>query len=247
VQLGYAFNDKQSLRFNNGGFALAELSGSSYDAYLLGSQVRWDAKWTPKLASSVGFSYFDLVNSANLTTAAVPDSNTGNWRDSSGKLLSGFNPFVVDAAVTYTLDSFPLYDGAFPIKLAGDVINNPSASDSSNTGFSAGVTFGKAGKKGLWEVSYRYKYLEANAWFEELVDSDSGAFYGAAYHNSPTGTIPGYKTGTNVKGHVFKASYNFTDSLALGVSYMLMDLIERPASPLSTTTGRLQVDASLKF
>jgi hypothetical protein len=254
LQLGYAVTDKQSLRFNGGGFSLNELPGSSYDAYLFGSQVRWDAKWAPKLATSFGVSYFDLMNSANLVTTAlttgavaVPDSNTGNWRDSNTKLLSGFNPFVVDAAVTYTLDSFPFYDAAFPIKLAGDVINNPSASDANNTGWSAGVTFGKAGKKGLWEVSYRYKYLEANAWYEELVDSDSGAFYGAAYHNSPTGTIPGYKTGTNVKGHVIKATYNVTDSLALGVSYMLMDLIDRPVSTLPTTTGRLQVDASLKF
>jgi hypothetical protein len=46
--------------------------------------------------------------------------------------------------------------------------------------WSAGITFGKAGKKGLWEVSYRYKYLEADAWYEELTDSDFGAFYQAA-------------------------------------------------------------------
>jgi len=246
LQLGYAFNDKQSVRFNGGGFVLNELSGSSYDSYMFGSQIRWDAKWTPKLATSLGVSYFDLMNSANLTTSAVPDSNAGNWRDGSGKLVTGFNPWVVDAAITYTLDSFPLYNGAFPIKLAGDVVNNLSASDKQNNAWSAGVTFGKSGKKGLWEVSYRYKYLEANSWYEELVDSDFGAFYGAYYHNSP-GSL-GYATGTNIKGHAFKLVYSVTDSLSLAATYYLTELIDHPVSPYKNSdTGRLQVDASLKF
>ena len=244
LQLGYAINDKHSVRFNGGGFVLNELSGSSYDSYMFGAQARFDSKWTSKLATSFGVSYFDLMNSANLTTTAVPDQNAGNWRNSSGKLLSGFNPWVVDTAITYTLDSFPLYNGAFPIKLAADVVNNPSASDSQNNAWSAGVTFGKSGKKGLWEVSYRYKYLEANSWYEELVDSDFGAFYGASlkpYY------VSGYKTGTNVKGHAFKLAYSVTDSLSLAATYFLTELIDRPVSVSSSATGRLQVDASLKF
>ena len=140
-----------------------------------------------------------------------------------------------------------MYNGAFPIKLAGDFINNTSAKDNQDTGYSAGVTFGKAGKKGLWEVSYRYKYLEANAWYEELVDSDTGAYYGAAYHNSPTGK--GYSTGTNIKGHVFKGTYNLTDSFSLGVTYLLTTLIQQPtaAQSYASGTGRLQLDATWKF
>jgi hypothetical protein len=96
----------------------------------------------------------------------------------------------------------------------------------------------------LWEVSYRYKYLEANSWYEELVDSDFGAFYGASlkpYY------VSGYKTGTNVKGHAFKLAYSVTDSLSLAATYFLTELIDRPVSVSSSATGRLQVDASLKF
>ena len=243
LQLGYAINDKHSVRFNGGGFAIYENSSSSYDTYLFGAQARFESKWTPKLQTSFGVSYYDLMNKAGLVTANLPDQNAGNWR-TSGALNSGFNPFVLDASVTYFLDSVPLYNGAFPIKIAGDYIDNPSAHGHENYGYSAGVTFGKAGKKGLWEVSYRYKYLGANSWFEELVDSDFGAYYGtSAGHYG----VSGYKAGTNVKGHIFKLSYNFTDSLSLGATYFLTELIDTKGQTAKSDTGRLQVDASLKF
>jgi hypothetical protein len=244
LQLGYDINDKHSVKLNNGGFAIYEDSSSSYDSYLLGTQARLESKWSPKFQTSLGLAYLTLVNSDKLTTANLPNQNYGNWRAANGKLLDTFDVWVADAATTYTLDSFPMYKGPFPIKLAADIINNPSAQDSQDTGWSAGVTFGKAGKKGLWEASYRYKYLEANAWYEELVDSDTGAYYGSAYNNSPTAA--GYFTGTNIKGHVFKVSYNLTDALSLGATYLLTDLIQNPSSE-GSTTGRLQVDANWKF
>jgi hypothetical protein len=243
AQLNYALNNNHTLKFNGGGFLLNEISASSYDSYMLGAQVRLDSMWSPKFQSSFGVAILDIANGANLTTAAVPDQNGGNWRNGGGKLLNGFNPFVVDGSLTYSLDSFFHYNSLFPIRLAGDYINNPSAHTGGNSGWSAGITFGKSGKRGLWELSYRYKYLESNAWYEELVDSDTGAYYGAAYH----GTGTGYNSGTNVKGHVFKFVYSFTDSLSLGATYFLTELIEKPATTASSDTGRLQVDATLKF
>lgn len=245
VQVNYALNNAHTLKFNGGGFMLNELSASSSDAYMLGAQVRLDSKWAPKWQTSFGAAVLGLENSANLQTSAVGDQNAGNWRNAGGQLLDRFNPFVLDGAVTWTLDSCPLYAGAFPIKLAGDYINNTSAHDSQNTGWSAGITFGKAGKKRTWEASYRYKYLENNAWYEELVDSDTGAYYPAGYKNSPTGA--GYASGTNIKGHVFKFVYSFTDSMSLGATYLLTELINNPSATIGSHTGRLQVDANLKF
>jgi len=58
--------------------------------------------------------------------------------------------FVGDAGVTYTLGSFPMYPGAFPIRLFGDALRNFSADNDSNDGYSVGVQFGKAGKKKTW-------------------------------------------------------------------------------------------------
>ena len=246
LQLGYALSDKHTVRFNGGGFAVYENSSSAYDSYLFGAQARLESKWTSALQTSVGVSYFDLMNKGNLTTANLPDQNAGNWRNTAGAgtPVTGFNPYVLDAAVTYTLDSVPLYNGAFPIKAAGDYMKNDPAQDKGDYGFSAGVTFGKAGKKGLWELTYRYKYLGANAWFEELVDSDFGAYYGtsaAPYY------VSGYKSGTNIKGHIFKGVYNFTDSLSFGVTYFLAELVDTTGQTLKSDTGRLQVDANWKF
>lgn len=245
LQLGYEVNDQHTVRFNGGGFSLLEIAnsgGDGSDVYLFGGQVRLDSKWNSKLSSSAGFAYLDIPNASKLTTASEPDQNAGNWR-TGGVLDNKMRVMVADAAVTYLLDSFPLYNGAFPIKLAGEFLQNPSA-NTQDTGWSAGFTFGKAGKKGLWEVSYRYKHLEANAWYEELVDSDTGAYYGAAYHGSPTAA--GYFSGTNIKGHVFKGVYNFTDSFSFNVTYLLTTLVERP-NDMDSQTGRLQVDANWKF
>jgi hypothetical protein len=244
VQLNYAVTDKHTLKFNSGAFMLNELAASSADPFMAGAQIRLDSAWSAKWQSSVGAGLLSILNSKNLATTAVGDQNAGNWRSGSGNLLESFNPFVLDSSLTYSLDKFFHYNSPFPIKLAGDYIQNPNANQE-NSGWSAGLTFGKAGKKGLWELSYRYKYLEANAWYEELVDSDTGAYYSGGLHNSPTGA--GYASGTNIKGHVFKFVYSFTDSLSVGATYFLTELINKPSAAVSSDTGRLQVDASLKF
>ena len=121
-------------------------------------------------------------------------------------------------------------------------MHNPNAGTENNA-WSAGVTFGKAGKKGLWELSYRYKYLEADAWYEELTDSDFGAYYQAA----PVGGAAGYGAGTNVKGHVIKASYSPYNALTLSGTVFFTDLINESPIPSEGKATRIQLDAVLKF
>ena len=111
------------------------------------------------------FSTLSIRGNLNDLTGAAPNlplsntSNEGNSRTAAGNLVYNFNPVVVDGSVTYTLDSFPLYIGEFPIKFAAEYMNNPGAS-ANNEGYWGGVTLGKSGKKGSWDVSYRYEYLE---------------------------------------------------------------------------------------
>jgi len=243
--ISYAFNDRQSLKITGAGFLLNELPGSVHDTYLVAGQLRWDAKWTPKLQSSLGFAALTIQNGQNANTAALPNQNVGNTRLTANPdlLAYSYHPLVADAAVTYTLDSFPLYNGAFPIKAFGDYIRNPSAPTDRNTGWSAGLTLGKSGKKGLWDLTYRYKHLQSDAWFEELADSDTGAFYPTA----PVGGAAGYGSGTNIKGHVIKLSYSPFDSFTLGATCFLMDLINNPSPAASSHATRLQVDANWKF
>lgn len=257
VQLAYNLSDAHTLKLNGAGFALDEISSQAEDAYLFGAQVRLDSTWSKHWSSSAGVAWLGiqnkeaLANTVGTTANPVPDQNKGNTRTYAGAtdvgtiaggLTYNFQPIVADAAVTYTLDEFWHYSAPFPIKAAVDYINNPNAG-SDNEGWSAGFTFGKAGKKGLWEFSYRYKYLEADAWYEELVDSDFGAFYQTA----PAGGSAGYGSGTNVKGHVLKAAYSPYNALTVGATVFFTDLINRNPAASESSTTRVQLDASLKF
>ncbi len=235
----YNLNDVHSLKATAGGFSLKELNGNggSYDSFLLGAQVRWDANWSAHLQTSVGAAFLGIVNDQTLTNGAVPNINNGNTRNgATGLLAANMNPYVLDASATYSLESFPMYAGAFPIKLGADLVQNPGADSDRDTGWSVGVTFGKSGKKGLWDVAYRYKELEADAWYEEMVDSDFGAIKGGSYGS-----------GTNVRGHILKASYSPYDFVTFGATWFITEAIAKPNPATDTTIHRLQVDANFKF
>jgi hypothetical protein len=198
----------------------------------------------------------------SLTSANVPDINMGNRRNTKVNIASdgtrlvtlldpvdGYDTLVADAAFTYTLASAPLYTGPFPVRVFGEYLHN-GAPASQNRGWQAGIAFGKAGKKKTWELSYRYKHLEGDAWWEELADSDFGAFY---QDNPPTTGQPvrhrssGYWAGTNARGHVVRASYSPLDSLTLTVTWFATDLIREYAPGSNSSMNRLQVDGVLKF
>jgi hypothetical protein len=191
-----------------------------------------------------------LDNAGNPTTreipgaaasSSVPNVNSGNTR-SGGVLANNFNPWIADAALTYTLESFPRYNAPFPIRFTAEYMNNPAAEEH-NEAYSFGVTFGKSGKKGLWDVSYRWKHLQADAWYEEVVDSDFGGLRPA----SGTPLRSAYASGTNVEGHIFKATYSPFDSLTIGVTYFLAELIANVPADFDEKIGRLQLDAVWKF
>jgi hypothetical protein len=242
LDFSYGLNPEHTVKFAAGGFALNEIGASSNDPFLVGSQLRWEAAWTPKLSSSAGVGLFAISGKRNLKTADVPNQNRGNTRTAAGDLVHNYNPLYADAGVTYLLDRFPFYGGPFPITVSGDFLHNPGAPDANN-GYSVGLVLGKSGKKGAWDFTYRWTELQADAWYEETTESDFGAWYRTA----PVGGGAGYGAGTNVRGHWFKVGYSLYDSLTLNVAYFMTDLInESPAGP-DSGMGRLQVDANWKF
>jgi Putative porin len=238
LQATYKFNDSQSLSFNGAGFVLDELSGSSRDPFLYGGQVILNSKWTPQISTALGVSAFDIVNKESLLTTY--DSNKGNTLVGGTTFASDFNPIVGSGSVTYMLDSFPLYKGKFPIKLAGEFMDNPAAANN-NEGYWAGVTFGKSGKKGNWDISYRYQYLEANAWWDQIVNDDNVAFF----PTSPTaGSAAG---GTNIKGHLVAFNYSIFDSLTFSFTCYVNDLINNPVPGAETGAVHAMADLMWKF
>ena len=212
---------------------------------MYGAQLVWNAKWSSRLASSLGIAGFDIAHRNMLTTANVPYINQGNTLKAGGLLVDNFNPVIGDASVTYTLDTFPLYNGAFPIKLAGEFMNNPGAG-SQSSGYWGGITFGKSGKKGLWDLSYRYEYLEANAWFDQLVDDDNVGLYAASPTGAPAGST-GFFGGTGVKGSLIKANYSITDGLTFTFTCYLNDLIDPVPSGSKTDAMHVMADLMWKF
>lgn len=257
ANLAYTLNDKHGVKLNAGYFVLDELSGSNHDPSLVGAQARWEATWSPKLSSSIGAAYLALCNENMLTNGAVQNINRGNTRSgATGALAYRYTPIILDASITYTLEKFPFYKGAFPIKLAGDYMYNNGAPDTGNdvngrpvdnSAYSVGIQLGKSGKKGTWDVSYTWKSLGANAWWEELVDSDFGAFYGDVNAPANSGSGIGYGSGTNVKGHVFKVSYSPYNAWTFSVKWFLTSMINRYPANADNSMSRLQVDANWKF
>jgi hypothetical protein len=231
IQSGYTFNDQQSILVNGAAFVEdQEVGGTDKGSVrapaLFSGQAIWNANWTSRLGTSLGIGGYLLQNSKNLTTANVPYINQGNTRavvGGTGVLVNGYTPIIADASATYKLDSFPMYPGAFPIKVSGEYINNVDtiSGNNNNQGYWAGVTFGKSGKKHAWDISYRYEYLEADAAYDQLVDDDNGAYYQTA----PTGGAAGWYSGTNIKGHLIKANYSITDSLTFTFTCFMNQLI----------------------
>jgi hypothetical protein len=252
LQLAYKLNDMHSFKLAGGAFIIDEVNqgaNASSDPILVGAQARWDAKWTKHLESSLGVAALSLSDTENLGNGAVPNTNVGNTRhggtnSNAGLLVNNYNPLIADAAVTYWFDSMPIYKGRFPIRAFGTLLHNPSA-EHRNTGWEAGLAVGKAGKKGTWELAYRFRRLEADAIYEELPDDDFGAFYATGLTGSGKGA--GYGAGTNVKGHTVTASYSPYDAFRLSVTYFRAELIDALPKNSESDTGRLFLDATWKF
>jgi len=242
---GITLNAHHSLRAVGGVFILDEVPNSTHDPYMFAGQFRWDANWSPKIQTSAGAGLFSIVNRAALTNGAIPDIGAGNTRiGPTGVPANSFSSLYADASATYSLASFPGYTGPFPLTISGDYIQNFAAKHD-NRGYSIGAIIGKAGKKGLWEINYRYTEFQADAWFEEFVESDFGAYY---KFTPPGAAGRGYRSGTNVRGHWIKGTYNIYDSLSFSVAYFMTELIHRPpGAPYDSGTGRLFVEAVWKY
>ncbi len=248
LQATYKINDQNSLAVNSAAFVLDQ--STSRGPFLYGAQAIWNANWTPKLGTSVGIAGYDIADDKNLAAAATGmpyDSNLGNTITGSAAgdpFVANFNPIVASGSITYTLDSFPLYPGAFPVKLAGEYLDNPAAA-SNNTGWWGGVTLGKSGKKHAWDISYRYQRLEADAWWDQIVDDDNMAVFPShANFNTGAATASG---GTDIQGHLVKFNYSIFDSLTFSFTAYINDLINNPVPGQKTDAIHAMADLMWKF
>jgi hypothetical protein len=172
------------------------------------------------------------------TNALVHKDSAGNSETSGNKVASNFNPYFVDAALTYK-------GWARPVKFSAMYLNNPAAAASSeDTGYSLGVKYGSAKKAGEWEIGYEWRHLEQDSTWHGLTDSDFGAF-GARNVTGNNGNT--YYNGTNVEGSLIKGRYQLYDNVKLGFGWGITDAIKNDVSGTDKTTHRFSFDVIFSF
>jgi hypothetical protein len=251
-QFSFKASTNHTINAYFGQYMLDELQFGSQDPYLFLEQLRLDSKWGQRINTSFGISGLSIANPESLTTANVPDSNHGNTRTKDGVLVNDYQLLIADGGVTYNMDSFPLYNGPFPIKLSGEYIHNFGASRE-NTAFAFGPSFGRVSQtgrsqKGNWEISYRYQELRGDANYEELTASDNGAFYRGRPAGEPASLrVPTFLNGLNLRGHAFRLAYAPFDSLVIDARVWLNEAINEVPAGDKVEGVRLLLDAVWKF
>ena len=284
--LAYTINDHQSLRMHLGALILDQfgtLGELDKAPLLLGAQGIHEIQWSRKLSTSLGLGWLSITHHEYLAPQLGEDGlpipgtgtaliNGGNLRylddigvNGIGKTVYGFNALTFDFGATYALSTFPLYPGAFPVRGFTELIHNTSADNDYSNAYEVGVQLGKAGRKGTWQISYAYRVSGGDAWWDQLTDSDFGAYYqgprppnvtttrsttssasGAAL-DAPIVRGRGYQAGTNVRGNIISASYSPYDMLTLNVTVYLTSLIQALPSGSQSATARVQLNAGIIF
>ena len=179
-----------------------------------------DADFTALLDDGVSYTVQNInsgesasVNGNDATTLdlglgayTVDDGGLGSAGKSARKGNSsgvGYSPVFLDGAL-----GFKTGPG---IKLYGTWVNNQESAATKDTGYIGGIKFGSAKKAGQWEAKIEYRNLEKDAVWDDLTDSDFGAF-GAG------GIADEFKSGTNIEGTILQFKYMIYDNVQTAVT-----------------------------
>jgi hypothetical protein len=228
---------------HGGWHSLYESSGETDDEGLLIGQLTTGHKFSGNTDLKLGLGSYWLFNADQIKadtvgSAGVAHKDSAGNSESGNKVVSNFNPYFLDAALTYK-------GWARPLKFSAMYLNNPAAAASSeDTGYSLGVKYGSAKKAGEWEIGYEWRHLEQDSAWAGLTDSDFGAF-GA--RNVALGNGNKYYNGTNVEGSLIKGKYQLYDNVKLGFGWGITDAIKNDVSGTDKTTHRFSFDVIFSF
>ena len=216
---------------NAGGFVISELSNDAGDPALFGFQSGIDVElpwWQAIFQPSVA--YYNFSGIKGVTTANVANSPAGNTTITEGASRKFATDY--DIVAWQSKLSIPSLFGQPVNVLADYTFNNEEnqTSDEANVddgaGYVAGVEVGKVTEKfGSWKAYYFRKWLESDAAFGAIADSDFGA------------------GGTNHKGHIFGVQMGLNKWASVGLRYLRTDEIEGTQNRVDT----LQADTVVKF
>ena len=249
-EFSFQLTKRDRLWIAGGQYMLDDITSSARDPWMFAGRMRWDAQWDAAWSTSVGVGLLSITRGAQLTAANVANTNRGNTRTATGVLVHAYRPFYAEAAITRLLGRVPGYTGKFPVTLQADLLHNPGA-PAQNDAWTAGFTLGKASKAGQWEVGYRFLHIEADAWYEEMLDAEYGAYYRAVppgWNNDPASLAGGPGGGTNIRSHSIRTGYSPKDYLLLSANLFINDFVRKiPANAADTAARRFQFEALLRF
>jgi hypothetical protein len=215
-QLNFKFGDNKqySLFANASELVLDELSSNKRDVYMYDAQAGFsgaflgDAK-DPALKLTLAGGFF---GTQNLTQMPVAD-NSGNTGNSvTGANYRGeFEVAYGRGEAAWRICAQPFLGTPAIITVSGEYDRNLDHAydfpgDSQTTAWTGQIMFGKASKKGQWQIAYQYRRVEADSVFDSLTDDDFGG-------------------GTDRKGHVIKAYYNIRDWWSLDAAAYITEKI----------------------
>ena len=260
-QIAFKFGDREQYKLfgNFGQFALKEFSKDSNDAYLFDLQGGAEAKFgsdmkNPRLRLTGAGGVFITQNAARTNSTLLGDSpNLGNavgiWGNTTN-FLADFTVAYFRSEAAWLISDKPFLGTPSLFTVSGEYDKNiadvydklkgsqfGAVSNLNQTvGWTIQAQFGEAKKKGQWQVAYQYKYLEADAVWDAITDSDWG------------------NGGTDRKGHVVKVAYNPLDWWQLGFTGFVTEKISNRPNSGHNTQGvngqdelRIQVDSVFKF
>lgn len=248
-------NKRYRLFVNAGQFAVKEFSTDSNDVYLFDNQIGIEARFgadpkKPTVRAAAAGGYFATHN---LNVLAFGDSgNRGNAAGGAitNLFLDDFQVVHADAEVVWAICDRPFLGTPCVLTISGEYLKNMSDVWQNLTGatFSGSqdpgqteayigqIEFGDLKKRGQWQVAYEYKYLEADATWDAITESDFG-----------TG-------GTDRKGHVIRGNYMIRDWWQFGCTAFVTRKISDRNNLNHNTVGnvaddllRVEVDTVFKF
>ena len=244
-QFTFAFGDKRQHKLfaNFGQYAVKELASNANDTYVFEFQGGVEATFDPVKITAAG-GYYLTHNLENLKVGDAPAvGNATAVTGSSTNYLADFQVVYGRVEAAWTVDKKSFLGTPPVVRLSGEYLANLAAAydkvadDPRQTdAFSGQIAFGDSKKKGQWQLAYQYKYVQADANWDGISDSEWGV------------------GGTDRKGHAIKASYNFEDWWQVAFNAFITEKIsDRPNSGHNTVGVpgqnllRLEVDSLWRF
>jgi hypothetical protein len=198
-------------------------------------------------ADQPGATNIAAVASGAQTTSPNRGNATALGANGARTHLDDFEVLTARGELVWTVCEKPFLGTPCVVTLSGEYMTNlkntyetltgaESAVEPDQTeGYSGQIAFGGSKKKGEWQAAYQYKYVEADATWDAVTDSDWGL------------------GGTDRKGHVIKFAYNLQEWWQLGATGFITEKIStrggshRTRGLAGDELFRLQLDTVVKF